>query len=532
LLVEKCEAVKPNGSKVPAERNDNHIVFTNLQPGDAIYVKYRVQNFYYGRMGREVWDKFIFNSFSPTLTARYCLITPDDLKFDSKVLNGDIKPIETPLHNYKLYTWEMKDMAPIKEEALMPSLGDVGISLHLSTLKSWADVANWYSDLSFQDFNKDDYELNAVYEEIFKKNNALSASAKARAIYDYIVTNIRYSSVSFRQSGFVPQSISKILSTKLGDCKDLSSLFVALAQKAGLTAQLVLIDTRNNGTKDMVLPSMDFNHCIALLKLDGKDRYIELTDSHLPFGSLPSNLQGALALIIPPQGVSAASAQLISLNTPNRVLDELKKQIDVNVAGQDLKINVVSVKKGALTTEWREVYADLSTEDKQKKWEETISGNYKNPVKVHSMQFSDLSKLTDSVKLDYAYTVKNEVVEAGSMKMIKIPFLDVVSSVDHFSSDSRQHPIEYWNYENTDIYESTILMHLQPGQKFIEVPGDQNFIFKNSNYKIRYTKEGSSLKIYRYAKVDRGDIRPEEYTNFKKFLIDIAAAEAKFIVFK
>src|SRR5678815_4963325 len=122
---------------------------------------------------------------------------------------------------------------------------------------------------------------------------------------DYIVANIRYSSVSFRQSGLVPQSVSTTISTRLGDCKDLSSVFVALANKAGIPAQLVLIDTRDNGSKDMMLPSMEFNHCIALAKIDGKDYYVELTNSYLPFGSLHYDLFNALSLVIPPHGEKA-----------------------------------------------------------------------------------------------------------------------------------------------------------------------------------------------------------------------------------
>ena len=125
--------------------------------------------------------------------------------------------------------------------------------------------------------------------------------AKARRIYNYIQKNIRYSSVSFRQSAYVPQKASVTINTRLGDCKDLSSLFVSLASMAGLHANLVLVDTRDNGTKEMVLPSVEFNHCIVLLKMGGKETYLELTDNNLPFGCLPNNLPGASSLIIPRQ---------------------------------------------------------------------------------------------------------------------------------------------------------------------------------------------------------------------------------------
>ncbi len=49
----------------------------------------------------------------------------------------------------------------------------------------------------------------------------------------------------------------------------------------------------------MMLPSVEFNHCIAKATLDNKSYYIELTDNYLPFTSLPNDLNGALALEIP-----------------------------------------------------------------------------------------------------------------------------------------------------------------------------------------------------------------------------------------
>ncbi|HZF64339.1 MAG TPA: DUF3857 domain-containing protein, partial [Chitinophagaceae bacterium] len=232
ILVEKCETVKANGSKVPAERDDNHVVFTNLEPGDAVYVKYRLQNYTYGRLGKELWDKFIFNAFVPANVSRYTLIAPSNLELRHETINGTIKPVVQQIQNYKLYTWEMRNVEPVKSEPLMPSLSDAGVVLHVSTVKTWRDIANWYSDISYQD-NANDFELNSLYSELFKDKKHMTDVEIARSIYQYIQKNIRYSSVSFRQSGLTPQPVAKTISTRLGDCKDLSSLFVALAEKAG-----------------------------------------------------------------------------------------------------------------------------------------------------------------------------------------------------------------------------------------------------------------------------------------------------------
>lgn len=530
LLVEKVEVVKSNGSKVTAEREDDHVVFTGLEAGDAIYVKYRLQNYSTGRLGREFYDKFLFNSFAPSLTARYTLIAPKDFKFDARLINSPMEPVVKQNGDVKIYTWEIKDAPALKSEPLMPPLNDVGVVLHISTVNSWQDVAQWYSDLAYQDLT-DNIELENVYHEIFPDKKTLSNLEKARRIHDYIVTNIRYSSVSFRQSGLVPQSVSKTISTRLGDCKDLSSLFTALANKAGIPSQLVLIDTRDNGSKDMVLPSMEFNHCISLAKIDGKDYYVELTDSHLPFGSLNYDLNGSLSLLVPPHGQKATS-ELKPLQAANRTKDRSIRQINVTVNGKDIRLDVVSGKYGHLVSGWREDYATL-TEDKQKEeFEQGISNGYKNPVKLESVSFKGLDDLGDSLITTYAYTVKNEVAEAGSMKMLKVPFIDLVATLENISADERKFPIEYWSYENTDVYETTVTIQLPAGQKFIEIPPNQNLSFKESTYSLKYIKQGENLKIVRTARLQRENISPSDYAAFKKFFNDIVEAESKYLVFK
>jgi len=530
LLIEKCEAVKLNGSKLPAERNGNEIVFTGLEPGDAIHVKYRIQNFYRGRIGKEFFDKFTFNAFVPTELAKYAMIIPKGYRFKGEMINSNLKPTVQSVTDYDIHTWEMQQVPAMKSEPLMPRITDIGSILHISTLKTWNKVADWYSDLAYQDVSNN-FELNTTFEEIFAKEKPADEFQKAKMIYEYIIKNIRYSSVSFRQSGLGPQNVSKTLSTRLGDCKDLSTLFVSLAANAGIQSQLVLIDTRDNGIMDMVLPSMEFNHCIVLAKLNGKDYYIELTDNNLPFTSLPNNLNGALSLLIPPHG-QKSKGTLKPVIATNRSKDRIVRNIDIKLNGKDETLTVDLKLYGQLTTSTRDYYTTLDKEIQMQDFEKSISNNYKNPVKLESLTFEGLNTLSDSVSTKYVYSVKNEIIEAGSMKMIKIPFIDVIATLDNFNADKREFPVEYWSYENVDNYETIVTFKLPAGQQFVEVPGDTELSNKGNMYSLKYIKEGESLKVVRKAILVRENVSTTDYADFKKFMNDIVEAESKYIVFK
>lgn len=532
LLIEKAEVVKKNGSKLTAETSGNEFVFTSLEVGDAVLIRYRLQDFSRGRLSREHWDRFQFSSYNPCYVSRYTILVDKRVKYTMKMENGQLDPVKKDFGDYEMLTWEAKDLKPVKPEPFMPALSDVGMTLHISTIPTWDQVSQWYSDVSYIE-TENDYELNEAYREIFPTQEKLSDLEKAKRIYDYIESNIRYSHVSFRQGAYVPQRPSVTLNTRLGDCKDLSALFVSLARMAGLSANMVLVATKDNGLKEMMLPSVEFDHCIALLQTGGKDYYIELTDNDLPFASLPSNDQAAPSLLIPYFNEKAGGAALKPLASSTRTTDKIRRHVDLKLNGDDLEMSVKVTMYGSLTSGVRSTYSDLGAEKAREQMQESVSGGFKNAVKIESVKMSDLVKLTDSLSYEYKGTVSDEVVSVGDMQMFKVPYGDVVATLDNFSRDDRAFPLEYWRYENVDVYETTISVPLPAGKQWVEIPAAQQFTFGKSTYSIKFEKKADGkLLITRTARLNRDDIPAKDYTAFKDFLNKIVKIETKYIAYK
>lgn len=540
LSVEKAEVVKKNGTVTPAEKNDGDIVFTGLDTGDAIVLKYKVQLYGQGRLARHYWDRFLFNAFVPETLSRYCLLISNKVKFNYKMVNTSLQPTESSYDDFKLYTWQTNDPAIAKEESFMPPLGDIGPVVQVSTLTSWSDVATWYRDLSSSK-TEDEFEVKQVFSTLFPDGAAkLSDREKAVRIYNYITKNIRYSSVSFRQGAYVPQKASVTINTRLGDCKDLSSLFVALAKLAGLKANLVLVDTRNNGQKSMELPSVEFNHCIVKTWIGGQTCFLELTDNDLPFASLPSNLYHASCLVIPSDngnlssGVGdVADARLESIESPCRTRDKAGRRVTVHIDGSNLKLVFQVTKSGALSSNVRSQFGSLSPDKQKEEMQRAVSKAYSNTVKVDSVSFSGLDELSDSASYRYTCTVQNEVTEVGNMHMLKIPLGDVIASVDNFSEDERNFPVEYWKYEDADEYETSVTIQAPAGTQFIELPKNESYVFRGSTYSIQYITRGpGELTVIRKATLQRDDVQPGQYKEMRDFFSKIVKAESKYIVFK
>ena len=370
LNIEEAIVYKEDGSKVEADVNYNYIVFTGLEEGDAIYIQYKRESTNYGKLSKHFWSKHYFEYFMPALENNYYLLVHKNKKFTYEVTNGKIEPETSDKGDYKMYAWKTKDNKGIKSESYMPELVDVAPTLHLSSFKDWNEVVDWYIDLS-KSKQKSDVVLKETVAELFEGKENLSDIEKAKLIYNYITNNIRYSSVSFRQSGLVPQKASKVISTKLGDCKDVSTLFVTMCKEVGLDANLVLVNTRNNGDKDVYLPSIDFNHCIAKINLDNKPYYVELTSDLIPFSTQGSTLRNATVLDIEP-----GSNNIQQLDVDTRLKNEIRRDATLSFKGDDMTVSINSVKTGSYSGSMRSSYRDIGDEKRRKKMQKAINDTY------------------------------------------------------------------------------------------------------------------------------------------------------------
>ncbi|MBK8722863.1 MAG: DUF3857 domain-containing protein [Saprospiraceae bacterium] len=535
LIIEESQLIKSNGKKTNPEVNQNEVIWTGLEVNDIIYVKYRLKSYLYGKFAREFYDSFVFTNDIPTEISRYTLILPKDKPIFYKTLNGVLEPAISEFEDYKYYQWELINSKVIKDEPFMPPFSDIGLSLHLSTMKDWSEIAEWYSDLVYSKISdNNDYVVQEVYSKIFNDKKNLNSSEKAKLIYDYIVENISYSSVSFRQSGIIPQKASKTINTRLGDCKDISTLFVSLANLCGLKANLVLVSTRENGLKGMNLPSFNFNHCIVkYFDENQNENYLELTDRDLPFKSLPIGLYQALSLTIPSKNENSQKSDLVNLTNSNKLVDKSKCLTSLNIDGNEMQISRSLVKYGNGVSNTRNTYKSMSSENITKKMQEEVSSRFSNPIKLKKVDILGIDKLVDSVVINQEFSVTNEVKKIGNLFAFSIPFQEQIFNSTAINIPVRNYDFEYWNYENIDEYENEIVVNLPNERSFVDIPSNETFNFNNINYSISYTKVSKNkLVIKRNAQINRNNIKATDYNNFKTFVSKILEVEGAYLTFK
>jgi tetratricopeptide (TPR) repeat protein len=531
LIIDKAEVFKKDGNKVQAEKNEGYLVFTNLEAGDAIHVSYRLENYNTGKLAQHFWDQFNFNFDYPSKISRYSLLIPNGKTFKSDVLNADVKPTVKDIEDMKLYVWEAKDQPALKPEPYMPSLSDVGAILDISTLPDWKYVSNWYSDLSTS-LAKQDFEIKETVAEIFKGTKGLTELQKAKKIYEFIEANVSYSNIPFMHGPIIPQKASRTLNTKLGDCKDVSTLFVAMCKEAGLKANLILVDTRDNGEHHLNLPSIDFNHCIAQFQANGKTYYLELTDQQLSFGAIPVVDLNSNILFIPRDGDTAAT-HLSKFNSKNRTMNNVLRETELKFENNDITFSRKSLKTGMFAAQMRNDYADKGKEKQEKSITQAIAGDFTNPTKLNYLRFNDLKSLNDTIVYDYSFTIKNELTEVVGIKIFRIPWSEGVRSLDFLSLETRHFPFLVWNYNASELSREVMNIEIPKGKLLAEQPKSVALTCSAADYNLTWTTPApGKLKAVREIKYKKDIVKPEEYAEFREFFNKVAEADSKQLGFK
>ncbi|MES2645253.1 MAG: DUF3857 domain-containing protein [Bacteroidota bacterium] len=526
LIIDKAEIIKKDGSKVPAETEDNQIVFSSLEVGDAIHWLYKLETATSGKLAEHFWEDFNFNTGYPIKLARYSLIVPANKPFKYKTYNSDLQPAIADLDAYKMYVWEKKDMAALNSEPYMPPFADIAERLVITSIPDWNYVANWYSDLS-NIKAKTDFEIKEKVKELMDGKKGLSDIQKAKLIYEYIETNFNYSDVPFLHSALTPQRASRTLRTRLGDCKDLSTLFVAMGKEAGLNTNLVLVDTRDNGDKNLDLPTIGFNHCIAQVTTTDKKYFIELTDNHLPFGSMSYTLLNANGLYIPKDGTSTTTAILSKLNSNNRPQNFIDRTTTISFKGLSAEIERRNKRLGAEASGIRYSYKNKSETDRKKDMLSSLSSEFNRKVNLRTLSFEGLDNLSDTAEMNYTFSVDKFSSELMGMQLFKLPWSDSYNSLDFVSLEERKFPINVWLFSTTPKDKEAITLQLPPGKVLAEIPKNISLSHPAISYSLTYTVKPGHVKIVREVNYLKDQVSLDEYNSFKDIIIQMNEADGK-----
>src|SRR5262249_6216677 len=110
---------------------------------------------------------------------------------------------------------------------------------------------------------------------------------KARALTYWVRRSIRYVSISSSGHGYTPRHPHQVMASRFGDCKDQAQLLAVMLKEIGLDLPLVTLGALDDGQVLPEVPSPWGTHGILLVRIDGKEHWIDTTASLAGWDFLP-----------------------------------------------------------------------------------------------------------------------------------------------------------------------------------------------------------------------------------------------------
>ena len=135
--------------------------------------------------------------------------------------------------------------------------------------------------------------------EVARKSNGLLA--QANVLHTFMIEQFRYmGDWRVTENGYYPRSLSEILSTKFGDCKDFSYMLAAMLKNLGYKVELTAVERGEPDFVPMHLPAIAyFNHMIVRAEdKNGKVYWLDPTNRVAFSGGKWPDISGRPAMVL------------------------------------------------------------------------------------------------------------------------------------------------------------------------------------------------------------------------------------------
>lgn len=127
---------------------------------------------------------------------------------------------------------------------------------------------------------------------------AKSDKEKIANTFAWVQSHIRYLAYEAGVSAHQPATPAETIRKRYGDCKAMSLLLKTLLKAQGFDARQTDIGTDDIPYTSHEVPTISsVNHAICTVFYQGKPYYLDATNSYIPLGYIPTNIQGRQALV-------------------------------------------------------------------------------------------------------------------------------------------------------------------------------------------------------------------------------------------
>jgi hypothetical protein len=479
-------------------------------------------------MNEEGWD--IQGSIPIVSEALELALPPGGHYAESWHKYAPLKPIELGSSHLR---WEIKDMPALDLGKIhnTPAWGALAARMAVK----WGDAAvngadNQWRAIGLWQEQLEEHRADPT-PEITAKALDLTAGApdfytKLSRITAYIQKNIRYFVVERGIGGWQAHYAADVYRNRYGDCKDKTTLLIAMLQVIGVRAHYLHVDSRR-GIIDPDAPSLAGNHMITAIELpdgendprllarvkavNGKTLLIfDPTDEETPVGLIRDALQGAYGNIS-----NGADSQVLQMPVlPPDSAGLTRKGVFTLAADGSIAGDVSDQFLGDDATRERWFIKDTDSKELRESLERGLSSDLPG-LAFKGFEFHQAADLDKPLDLDLHLSAANYAHASGPLLLVRPRVLGSHARdvSDVMEGKPRIYPIELGHPGRwQDSYDIT----LPVGYVLDDAPEPVNIDLGFASYRSSVSAKGNSLHYEREYVVRQVEISASKAASFRQ----------------
>jgi len=493
---------------------------------EGAIVEYRARKYINKLINKEDFcQDYGIQDYEPCLNKKIILTFPLDYKFNIQPCNlkytdyqVNFSPEMKITNGKKNYIWEFKDIPEIISEPFMPSYVDITPHLSFSSFKSWEEIYHWWREL-FRDKINLDETIKKKAEELIREKN--TKEEKAKAIYHWVASKIRYVGVEYGEAGFEPHFATEIFRNKYGDCKDQAILLISMLRYVGISAYPVLISTKGSWPIIKNFPTLTFNHAIALAEVEDESIFLDPTAETTSFGDLPAGDQDRVVLVFYDEEGLLKKTPLFPFHY-NRACIDMKITVhnDETISGTR-KVSTFG-EYDQRERWWLKYTKPLLI----KEYFKSVINNLSPGGELLHYEISDIENLNQPIQIKMEFKGPKFLKEVGEERII--PQLGGLSAA-LVSREKRNYPLDF---QIPDEFQNLFELQLPQNFEVKYLPPPVVSDTKWFTYINKYSSSGKSIYFEERLIHKKVTVSVEEYEEFKRIYEEIARQADKQVILR
>ncbi len=339
-------------------------------------------------------------------------------------------------------------------------------------------------------------------------------------IHQFVAQKIRYLGLEHGQGGVVPRPAAVTLERRFGDCKDKTTLFVALARRAGLDAFPVLTSFKRFNPEKLILPALSyFDHMVACATVaDGSERCVDLTDPYSSYQSLSAALRGAVRLDLRPGVTGPGRFAMPTFTWEVNVRTEISLRDDGTIGERQERSY-----RDAYGASLRGGLSSLNR-DERRRWAVSQYQDYVSDMVEPEFEFSGLRSVHDPLVIR-STTTYSKAFETENLELYHEPQSWLLYEVQTSQAANKHHAARF---PGLNYVEETVFI-LPKGRQIGHKGAAIDFKSPYGRFQRQPEVIEGGLRFRTELKIPGGEIALKELEHFNRFLSRVQGqAELRF----